>query len=152
MATLYQQVLVAIDLGEEARHILERARQISERVSGELSILHVTEPGTLYAEVMGMDLSQVQQELYTRSQQRLAELGAQFGIPAERLHLRSGRPATQILQFCKEQEVGLLVMGSHDQRHLSLLGSNANAVLHKACCDVLAIRMPEPGPATPAAS
>jgi universal stress protein A len=47
----------------------------------------------------------------------------------------------EIMHFAKEQNVDLIVVGTHGQHGLTdLLGSIAVGVAHMAPCDVLAIR------------
>ncbi len=53
-------------------------------------------------------------------------------------------PSTKegILDAAREHGVDLIVVGSHGRHGLALLlGSTANAVLHGAPCDVLAVRL-----------
>jgi universal stress protein A len=45
-------------------------------------------------------------------------------------------------RVAEEQQVDLVVTGSHGRHGLALiLGSTANAILHGAKCDVLAVRI-----------
>ncbi len=47
-------------------------------------------------------------------------------------------------QFAKQDNIDLIVVGSHGRHGLALLlGSTANGVLHGANCDVLAVRVKE---------
>ena len=55
-----------------------------------------------------------------------------------------GRGSTrrEILRLAKELDTNLIVIGSHGREGIQrLLGSTANAVLHGAPCDVLAVRI-----------
>jgi nucleotide-binding universal stress UspA family protein len=57
---------------------------------------------------------------------------------------RPGRGSTrrEILRLAKELDTNLIVIGSHGREGIQrLLGSTANAVLHGAPCDVLAVRI-----------
>ena len=47
-------------------------------------------------------------------------------------------------RFARENNVDLIVVGTHGRHGLSLVfGSTANGVLHGCCCDVLAVRIKE---------
>ncbi|MEJ2344256.1 MAG: universal stress protein, partial [Gammaproteobacteria bacterium] len=47
-----------------------------------------------------------------------------------------------ILDTAKEQQVDLIVLGSHGRHGIGrLLGSTADNILHHADCDVLAVRI-----------
>ena len=55
-----------------------------------------------------------------------------------------GPTKSQIQEIAESIGIDLIICGSHGRHGLSLLlGSTANAVLHHATCDVLAIRIKE---------
>ncbi|HVO29185.1 MAG TPA: universal stress protein [bacterium] len=58
--------------------------------------------------------------------------------PATRLHLLSGRPATELVEFAQRFDPGLMLLGTHGRKGLerALLGSVALGVLHKTHCPV----------------
>jgi nucleotide-binding universal stress UspA family protein len=60
------------------------------------------------------------------------------------LHLLSGYASTEILRLAKEQDIDLIVMGSHGLTGLAhvLFGSTADRVVRKAACSVLTVRAP----------
>ena len=56
----------------------------------------------------------------------------------------SGRVSSEVLFYAEQNNVDLIVKGSHGRHGLELLlGSIANAILHGAKCDVLAVRFKE---------
>jgi nucleotide-binding universal stress UspA family protein len=59
------------------------------------------------------------------------------------IHLLSGYPATEIVQLAKDQNLDLIVMGSHGLTGLAhvIFGSTADRVVRKAPCSVLTVRM-----------
>lgn len=78
------------------------------------------------------------------AKQRLADIGRDQDIAEENQHLLQGHPARAIHHVAQEEDVDLIVVGSHGRHGLGLLlGSTANGVLHGASCDVLAVRLPD---------
>lgn len=72
----------------------------------------------------------------------LSELANRLGAPEAGLYVETGSTRAEILRLAKEKAVDLIVVGSHGRRGLALLlGSTANAILHGANCDVLAVRV-----------
>lgn len=72
----------------------------------------------------------------------LKGLGDAFEVDADHQYLERGHAPTQILRLAKDTGADLIVVGSHGRHGLRLLlGSTANAVLHGAECDVLAVRV-----------
>lgn len=143
----YSKIVVAIDLSNESAEIVEKAIELAAS-NAEVHLLYVQEPmDSVYLGVVpygpvfvGMD--QVEGRLKDELKENLRELGERFGIPDERQHFLHGIPAKEIHRFAEENDISLIVIGTHGQKGVQLLlGSTANSVLHGASCDVLAVRM-----------
>ena len=141
----YKKVLLAVDLTEESVHVANRAKALAERNQAILHAVHVIEPLSLaYGGDIPMDISSVQDQIHEQARRHLSEFAARHGIPEESSHLIFGRADSEIHRIASELEADLIVVGSHGRHGLALLlGSTANAVLHGAICDVLAVRVGE---------
>ncbi|MCW4151486.1 universal stress protein [Halomonas sp. 18H] len=142
MSNEYRHVLVAVDLTKDSRKVLKRALHIAERNEAKLSIMHTLEPlGFAYGGDIPMDLTSIQDQLDEHAKQRLAEI-ADPHVPAANQHVMVGMPDTEIHRFADDQDVDLIVVGSHGRHGFALLlGSTSTGVLHGAKCDVLAVRV-----------
>ncbi|ALM51825.1 universal stress protein [Halomonas huangheensis] len=142
MSNEYRHVLVAVDLTKDSHRILERALQIADRNHAKLSIIHTLEPlGFAYGGDIPMDLTSIQDQLDEHAKQRLAEI-ADNNMSRENQHVVVGMPDTEIHRFADENDVDLIVVGSHGRHGFALLlGSTSTGVLHGAQCDVLAVRV-----------
>ena len=70
------------------------------------------------------------------------QLGDQLNVDLANRWLLWGVPKQEIIHIADQEQVDLIVVGSHGRHGLSLLlGSTANSVLHYAKCDVMAIRL-----------
>ncbi len=143
----YRKIAVAIDLSSESSAILERARGVSDPDS-EIHLIYVQEPmDSVYMGVVpygpvfvGMD--EVEENLRAELQEKLDATGEKYGIPKEARHFLTGTPAREIHRFAEENDMDLIVLGTHGQKGVQLLlGATANSVLHGSCCDVLAVRV-----------
>ncbi len=141
--TSYNHILVGVDLSEESPKVIERAQSLAEMNKAKVSITHIIEPLTFaYGGDIPMDLSEVQDQLQQQATIQLAKLAQAVNVPPERQHVVIGQPSTEMHQLADQQQVDLIVVGSHGRHGLALLlGSTANAVLHGASCDVLAVRV-----------
>lgn len=139
---MYKHVLLATDLSPDTGLVVERARALAD-AGAALTVVHVIEPLALaYGAEMPVDLGALQEEITRQANDKLRELAQQLGIPADNCLLVTGTIEKEILRIARERGVDLLVIGSHSRRGLAaLLGSTANAVLHHAGCDVLAVRI-----------
>ncbi len=146
----YQRIMVAIDLSSESDVVLKKAQLIA----GENAVIHlayVQEPmDNIYVGIVPQSaafsgLGDLEAQLGNELKQKLAALGEKFSVPSDHLHILNGSPAHEIHRFAKENAIQLIVIGTHGQKGLQLLlGSTANAVLHGAVCDVLAVRIGGP--------
>ncbi|HSG88873.1 MAG TPA: universal stress protein [Pseudomonadales bacterium] len=145
----YKKILVAIDLSEESDQVVDRARDLSG--DAELSLVHVVKPiehvyGGFGAVGLAGDFSAqmatLEQQAVEHAEARVAEIAADLAVPAARQHVSVGNAASEIHRVAEENGADLIVIGSHGRHGLGLLlGSTANAVLHGARRDVLAVRI-----------
>ena len=144
MAT-YQHLLIGLDLLPESQQVVDRVKQLFADRDLKISICHILEPlAFTYGGDIPVDLSDVQVQLEEQATQRLATLAEQLGVPTENQHVVLGQPANEMRRMAKEQNVDLIVVGSHGRHGLALIfGSTSNSVLHGAPCDVLAVRITE---------
>lgn len=143
----YKNVVVAVDLSNESRIVIERARECVNEGT-KIHLVYVQEPmDSVYMGVVpygpvfvGMD--EVEANLKKELNDKLAGLGKEYGLAAENLHHLNGVPAREIHQFVEDNDIDLVVIGTHGQKGVQLLlGSTANSVLHGCTCDVLAVRI-----------
>lgn len=139
----YQKILVAIDLTEEAPQVLRKALEFRDAHQAELFLAHIVEPvGYAYGGDIPMDLGELQEQLDKAARDQLARYGSEYNIPDSHHLISVGRPESEIHRLSEEQEVDLVIVGSHGRKGIQLLlGSTANGVLHGAVCDVLAVRI-----------
>lgn len=139
----YQHILVGLDLSNESQQVLSRAINLARKDNARLSLVHVIEPlGYAYGGDIPMDLTEVQGQLEKSSRDQLTDLARQHGIDDSQIHVLLGRPDVELRRYAEQNGVDLIVVGSHGRHGLQLLlGSTANATLHGAKCDVLAVRI-----------
>lgn len=143
----YQHVLAAIDMSEEAREVLDRARQVADEHKAKLSVCTAVKPLTqVYGGLDMMAYAQAsvnfEQEAMKQTRDQAVTEAARVNVAAEDVHVSIGAPATQVVETAAALGCDLIVMGSHGKHGLGLLlGSTANGVLHHAECDVLTVRI-----------
>ena len=143
----YQKILVAVDLSGESDFVLQKAQLIAGE-EPELHLAYVQEPmDNIYVGIVPQSavyggLAELEEQLIEELKRKLTIMGEKHDVPSNRLHILKGSPAYEIHRFAAENDIQLIVIGSHGRKGLQLLlGSTANAVLHGAGCDVLAIRV-----------
>lgn len=139
----YKHLLVAVDLTEESAHVLEQAALIAGAFNARLSLIHVMEPLSFaYGGDIPMDLTQLQEQLAEEAKKQLSILAQMHSIQADHQYVILGHTQSEVHRIAEENNVDLIVSGSHGRHGLALLlGSTSNAILHGAKCDVLAVRV-----------
>lgn len=140
----YQHVLLAVDFSKESDQVGMRAVDLARRYGARLTLMHVV--ANVYQEPMYDIVSalppDLEQQLIANAERSLQQLAERLGVPDTPRLVELGTPKHGILQAARDRQVDLIVVGSHGVHGLELLlGSTANAVLHGAPCDVLAVRV-----------
>jgi len=143
--SVYQHILIGLDLSPESQQVIDRVKSLFANSDTKISICHVLEPlAFTYGGDIPVDLSDVQTQLQEQATGRLAALAEQLNVSPEDQHIILGHPAQEMHNMAKQDEVDLIVVGSHGRHGLALIfGSTSNSVLHGASCDVLAVRISE---------
>jgi nucleotide-binding universal stress UspA family protein len=144
-----KNVMVATDFGEAADAALRYGRELAGRFGATLHVVHVVE--TSYVGV-GVEtyvplLPDVDGELDETARRRLNGLIESAGngprmIPAV---LPSSVPSVAIMDYARDHDIDLIVMGTHGRSgfaHL-VMGSVAERVVREAPCPVLTIKQSE---------
>ena len=142
----YQHILCAVDLSDENIAVAVRAAEFAKQNNARVSLLHVVEyiPVDLANELVLPQQQEIESQLVDRAKKNIASLASQLGLDQVSENVVIGSTKAQIIDYAKDNEVDLIVIGQHGRHGLSrLLGSTANSVLHNAPCDVLAVHMSE---------
>lgn len=143
----YANILIAVDLSGESRAVLDAARAVAAKTGARMHLLTVVKPLTqVYG---GLDMAPIargtisfEEEASKQARNQLENLADEYGIDRGDVHIIIGAPGAEIRDLARSTNADLVVIGSHGRHGFSLLlGSTANAVLHDAGCNVLAVRL-----------
>ena len=80
--SVYNTILLAVDLSEDSTLVAERARALANGNSDELHVIHVIEPLSFaYGGDIPMDFSGIQDEIHQQASQQLRRFGEGNSIP-----------------------------------------------------------------------
>ena len=141
----YKHILLAADFTEKGSIVTKKAKQLAEDNQAKLSLIHVVDNlpavDAGYGPIIpiGIDFTE---EIMTSAKKRLKKLADKFELKESKQWLEMGSPKLEIVRVAEENNVDLIIVGSHGKHGIALLlGSTANGVLHHAKCDVLAVRI-----------
>ncbi len=140
-------ILVPIDFSQYGEQALKYACALADKFGAHVHLLHVVDdyyPYIAEAPALSSSRDDYLGGLRAGALQELEKLPQADWCPADRVS-RSvivGTPFVEIVRYAKEQDVDLIVVGSHGRSGLAhvLMGSVAERVVRKAPCPVLTVR------------
>lgn len=143
---MYNRILMALDFHSDNKEIIEKGSSLAKANKADLYLVHVNEPLTVAYAGNGVAWSDqivsLEASIREESEKKMKDLAGQLKVEEDRCFIREGRPSSEIHQLAEENNIDVIVIGTHGQSGFKLLlGSTANSVLHGAPCDVLAIRI-----------
>jgi len=150
MITL-NNILVATDFGEASEAALRYGRELATRFDATLHVLTVAENlaiATFGADTFAAVAPQLQEEIEAAARQTLDEAltDSDLSGPVTRpVVLTSSSPAMAIVDYARDHDINLIVMGTNGRGVLEhfLMGSVAERVVRLAPCPVLTVRARE---------
>lgn len=141
----YKHILLAVDFSEGTDCLVKRASEMALLDDTKLSIVHILDsipmPDISYGTVITLN-DETDNSLLEQEKAKLNEIGKILNVPENQRWLIWGSPKEEICALAEQENVDLIIVGSHARHGLALLlGSTANDVLHYAPCDVLAVRL-----------
>jgi len=139
------KILIATDFSPHSAAAMRTASELSGRLGVPLVIFNAIQLPTFpLAEGVVMRGPNAMSELVTRAQQALDDqlhAAISLGAHAATTAWAEGPPATEIVRVTREQDVDLIVVGSHGRGVVAraILGSTADKVIRSAHQPVLVV-------------
>jgi nucleotide-binding universal stress UspA family protein len=144
------RILVPTDFSKHSHNALTYAAAFAEKFGAELYLLHVVQDLALFIpEAVSVAPPAVPpiEQMTAAVREELGRLVKDNDLGRFTVHteVREGTPFYEILQFAREVNIDLIIMGTHGRSGLVhvLLGSVSERVVRKAPCPVLTVRHPE---------
>lgn len=141
---LYKHILLATDLSKNADTVAKRAASIAALSKAKLSVTHVLAHTPIaYAGEFSIPIdADFEMAIEREAKARLAKLGKKYNISGKSQFLDEGSVKTAVIDRAKKIKADLIIVGTHSHEGFDkLLGSQANAILHVAKCDVIVVRI-----------
>jgi nucleotide-binding universal stress UspA family protein len=143
----FKKILYPTDFSESSLEALKYAVSFARDFKARLVLLHVVNE-QIFSE--GLSLPRVaapealEQELASEAERQLKAIlpaGERAGLDSEMVILR-GMPFLEIVRYAKDNDVDLIVIGTHGRSGLEhvIFGSTAERVVRKAPCPVLTVQ------------
>jgi len=141
----YKHILLAADFTDHGTEVADKAKELAIANQAELSIVHIVDnlpiTDATYGPIIPFD-GDLSQQIMDAAKKRISKIAKKLAIVESKQWIEVGSPKLEIVRIAEENNIDLIVVGSHGRHGFALLlGSTANGVLHHAQCDVLAVRL-----------
>jgi nucleotide-binding universal stress UspA family protein len=152
--TEIKKIAFSTDFSENANQAFDLAFDLAKKYGARLVLLHVVPPLVFPSPTMEEFISeqanyQFIEQVIQRSAEQMESSYVQRmgGYSNVQVRILSGHPASEILNFIEQEQMDLVVMGTHGFSGLAhfFLGSTAEKVVRRAGCSVLTVKhRPQP--------
>lgn len=154
---MFQNILVAVDGSEHARHAVGYAAGLARALGARLTIVHVmTHLGSdripedlrTYGSTEHVEVNEAQmlRQVASSLLEEAKDLASDRGASDVRTVLEAGDPAGRIITACSDQNADLVVMGQRGRGDFTslLLGSVSHKVVQLAPCPCMTVPVSKP--------
>jgi len=141
-----ERIMVATDFSDHAQIAMRYAAALAQRFGSEIVVCHVIRPLSMSV-LMPAEESAAGDETYpdrraSNAREAAEQLLNSFDVSKGRVLIESGTPFVKLVQVAKNEDIDLLVVGTHGVGAIAhfLLGSTAENVVRTAPCPVLVVR------------
>lgn len=141
-----KRILVPTDFSSTSLNALDYAAMVAARAGAEILLLHVFESYSHNTMLnAAVDFNQIMEKGIDEKLQELKAMNQQLtGIPV-RTRVVSGKIHTEIERIAHEEDVQLIVMGTHGASGVSnsgkmMLGSNTYRIIQNSPCPIITLR------------
>lgn len=141
------KILVPIDFSRYSWETFTFALSLQEHFTAEFHLLYVVVSGDLeYFSTLGgaprEDLERQSREARAEFEREIEKRRNEYPELNVACHVAAGVPFKEICRFADQENIGLIVIGTHGRSGLShlLIGSTAERVVQQASCPVLSIK------------
>ena len=145
-----RRILVPTDFSKHSHNALTYAVAFADKFGAELYLLHVVQDLALFipeAVSVAPPVAPPVEQMTAAAREALGRVVRENDLGGVTVHceVREGTPFYEIIQFAKDSDIDLIIMGTHGHSGLVhvLLGSVTEKVVRKAPCPVLTVRHPE---------
>jgi universal stress protein A len=150
MKQTLSRILVPTDFSSSSDAALEYATMLADRLSASMHVLHVIEEPDVAgwgSEIYISELPRMREAAQQEAERRLNGIVTARELVRLKVstEIADGRAARAIVDVARQQQIDLIVMGTHGRSGVArlLLGSVTEKVLRTAPCPVLAVRTTE---------
>ena len=137
-----KKVLLPVDFSECSQKALQYALSFARQFQAEVLLLHVVETVYPPPELVVLDSAALDHRVRDAAERQLAAWSKEISGVRARALIRSGVPHHEIVAAAEENNIDLIILGTHGRSGMAhlFLGSTAERVVRRAPCPVMVVR------------
>ncbi|WP_038175567.1 MULTISPECIES: universal stress protein UspA [Vibrio] len=125
----YQHILVAIDLSEDSKLLVEKAVALAKPLNAAVSFVHIdVNYAELYTGLIDINLAETQHQAIEASQKQLQVLAEHADFPIKHTLVGSGDLSNELCDTISEFNIDLVICGHHQDFWSKLLSSTRQLI------------------------
>ncbi len=125
----YQHILVAVDLSEDSKFLVDKAVALAKALSADVSFIHIdVNYAELYTGLIDINLAETQHQAIEASQRQLQNFADHANYPIKHTLVGSGDFGHELCDSIMEFNVDLVVCGHHQDFWSKLLSSTRQLI------------------------
>ena len=125
----YQHILVAVDLSEDSKTLVDKAVSLAKPLGAEVSFIHIdVNYAELYTGLIDINLAETQHQAIEASQQQLQKFATHANYPIKHTLVGSGDLGNELCDTIREFNVDIVVCGHHQDFWSKLLSSTRQLI------------------------
>ncbi|MDG3086806.1 universal stress protein UspA [Vibrio hannami] len=135
----YKHILVAIDLTDESKVLIDKAVALAKPLDAEISFIHIdVNYAEIYTGLIDINLAETQNHAMEASMTQLNNLADHANYPIKHTLVGSGDLGYELKDAIKQRDVDLVICGHH-QDFWSVLLSSTKQLLNSVPVDMLVV-------------
>ncbi|MBW1813696.1 MAG: universal stress protein [Deltaproteobacteria bacterium] len=141
----FKKILFPVDISESSAKIVPYVQALAKKFESQIHLLFVARTYHYFTNmyVPSSSIIQFETEVIMGSQKRLDEFISQFfsEFPTTQKYVVAGDPAEQIISFITDNQIDLIIMGTHGRKGMEkiIFGSVADRVVKTSPVPVMVI-------------
>ncbi|KOO05677.1 universal stress protein [Vibrio hepatarius] len=125
----YQHILVAVDLSEDSKLLIDKAVSLAKPLGAEVSFVHIdVNYAELYTGLIDINLAETQHQAIQASQKQLQDFADHANFPIKHTLVGSGDLGNELCETIQEFNFDLVVCGHHQDFWSKLLSSTRQLI------------------------
>ncbi|WP_070970922.1 universal stress protein [Vibrio sonorensis] len=125
----YQHILVAVDLSEDSKQLVDKAVALAKPLGAEVSFIHIDiNYAELYTGLIDINLAETQHQALESSQRQLQSYAEHANYPIKHTLVGAGDLSSELCETIAEYNIDMVVCGHHQDFWSKLLSSTRQLI------------------------